>query len=332
MILKDENITINLGLEKPLISNAVSKVKAYIGKELLVELILGGKKSNEFCSKLKDTGFINNEVDDSTKAEIEHWYKRNWTLSLNYYLWSHTSHLFDQGSNYKEKQIKAIESYLELDGMPVGPRIASNISINLGKLEPLPKRSLGDVLLEREAVLATPIRSIKLSEVNSILWYGLKEFREFRKLEIEENLINAVNSFGAAFDIYLCIYTVDSLKSGIYFYDSVKHEIELVKGIKLPELRAKMYECQFDQKAAHTASFSIMLVSHFERYQWRYRHEAALRQIYINCGQIMHPLMLLSTLYNYKTHISPAISDSLALDLVGLDKAEFQVMYILSIG
>ena len=293
----DKNTVVHLGLEKLMLSNPINKTKAYIDKKLLAQLILSNNISIELKDKLRKLGFIDNEVDEKTHADIQHWYKRNWTNSLNYYLWSYTSHLFDQGEDYEKKQSKVITEYIDTDGLPVAPRTATKKAVSLGELADLPNKSLGDVLWEREAVLATPKRSMKLKELSSILWYGMQDFRSYRNLEIDDNPLNGVNSFGVAFDIYICIYSVHSISPGIYFYDSLKHTLDLINPIDLNTLHNKMYKLQFDQKVAHTASFAAVLVSHFERYQWRYRHEAALKQIYINAGQIIHPLMLLSTLY-----------------------------------
>jgi hypothetical protein len=75
-----------------------------------------------------------------------------------------------------------------------------------------------------------------------------------------------------------------------------------------------------------------MLIADFERYQWRYRHEGALCTLYLNAGQIINEILLLTTLFNFKTHVSPAIRDSQALSLVGLKKDRHQVLYILSAG
>jgi SagB-type dehydrogenase family enzyme len=333
-----QGIKINTAYDKPLILNHYTKTKAVIDKESLIKLISETNDKAPLIDNLVKLKILSGErdkLDNKSLAAINHWRKRNWELSLFYYLWSRTGHLVDKGKEYQENQVRTISSYLQEKEIPKEVKPSSILSIPLNEKTPLPNKSIGQVMQEREAVRATPVRTIPIETLSSILWHGFNTLRDYRinHGNIEANPLDAVESFGSAFDVYLCVYTSDILGAGVYYYDITNNTLEYVIPIKdVNVFRTKMYNAQVEQKIAFTASTSILLVCDFARYQWRYRQESALRQIYINCGQITHPLMLLSAAYDYKTHISPAIMDSLALEIVGLPKEKYQVMYVLSIG
>lgn len=332
-----KGIKINMGYEKPIISNFYTKNKAIISKELLIKLIMQSDDIEPLVEDLAKSELLTTDQNKPNKESLElidHWKKRNWELSLFYYIWSRTGHLSDKGKEYKKKQADTVISYLNESQIPKEHKPKSIKSVQLDKKLPLSQKSIGQVMQEREAVRATPLRTIPLEVLGSILWHGLNTVRGYRTdyNNIEANPLDTVQSFGTAFDIYICIYTSDSLSPGIYFYDIINNQLELTKPMEINELRAKMYHAQVEQKVAYTASVSILLTCDFARYQWRYRQESALRQLYINCGQIVHPLMLLATSYNLKTHVSPAIMDSSMLKIIDLPKEKYQVLYILSIG
>lgn len=308
-----------------LVSNSSSNKKWRIDRNSLYKLILNPTSSDTLS-------ILSVNLDNDTIANIEHWQKRNWGLSLNYYLWSITGDLTDNGKDYEEKQKEVLQEYITVSS-PIEPNIVHNNAIKLPSPTATSKMSLGEVLFNREALLATPKRNISQEDLSYILENGLSEYTKHQKLDIKDDILNAVNSFGTAFDILIIIYNVDGLNPGFYFYNPKNHAITPYKLYDdLEMLREQMYTIQIDQLAAKTASFAIALVCHFERYQWRYRHEGALKHLYINCGQIFQRAMLYCSSLDYKTHLSPAIKDSDILDLIGFDRTKYQVMSILSIG
>lgn len=323
--------TLCFAFDKPMISNSLSKKRVKMDRKTCANLILGKELSEEATEALAETGL--NKSIEAINDNMYIWEKKNWSISLDYHLWSRKDHLFDKGNNYKKLQEELVNQYIMKDGLPNDKKVAGINSMVLSKDNiDLPIRSLSSVLVAREAVLATPRRTVPQSIFSSILWHGLEQVRRNRGNNIEAQPLTAVDSFGVAFDVYLTVYSVDGLESGIYFYDLEQHKIDLIQSIAEDDLRSKMYDVQVEQKAPRTASFNIMLVANFDRYQWRYRHEAALKHLYINCGQILHDPMLVATCFEYKTHISPAIMDTIILDLLKLNGVSHQAMYILSIG
>lgn len=327
-----QNIAIKLVEDRPVIYNPISNTRAEIDKESLARVILSINTNQELNSALRKSGFIEENTDDNYADDIEHWIKRNWLHSLKYYLSTRTDHLEDRGEQFEANQINVLSQYIESDGLPPNFRKKNGRSIELGKGLTPPDRSIAQVLNKRTSVRSCPKRRLSLAEVSSILYNGTHLLRENRKKTIEDNILNAVDSFGAAFDIYLCVYDVEGLESGIYFYDLQSTHLENIKYVEQHLLREQMYKAQTEQIIAHNASYAIMLVAHFERYQWRYRHEAALQHIFINAGQIMHPFILIATQFSHATHISPAINDSLMNKILDHDASEFQTVYVLSAG
>ncbi|GHE78089.1 hypothetical protein GCM10018785_52880 [Streptomyces longispororuber] len=97
-------------------------------------------------------------------------------------------------------------------------------------------------------------------------------------------------------------------------------------------LRRRMSAILVGQPAPLSAAATVLLVADFERYQWRYRHERALRHLWLDAAHAMGYLLLSATALEKSTHISPAARDSAANACLGLSDARHQVMYCLSAG
>ena len=247
-------------------------------------------------------------------------------------MWTRKNHLLDKGDTFEDSQKKVLESYVNEDGFPRPIKKTERSIITLGEGCKIPFKTVSTVLQKRMSVRSCPARAVPKEEVSAVLYQGTQLLRINRKNDLEEDILSAVDSFGAAFDVYLCIYNVDGLASGIYFYDIQTTDLDLVKSVDESTLRKEMYKAQTEQIIAHNASYAVFLVAEFERYQWRYRHEAALQHIFINAGQIMNPLILISTNFGHFTHISPAINDKLINNIMGHSEINHQTVYILSAG
>lgn len=325
----NKSSTICFAFDRLIISNPLSRKRVKVDKYTCAKMILQKNLDLDVPTDTSNVELTYSKDED----DLQHWEKRNWSISLCYYLWSRIGHLYDKGENYKDLQKERVKSYVQSEGLPKDKSTLSDsaISLDVNDID-LPIINLNTVLVARGSVMVTPMRTVSKKTLSSILWDGLSRVRENRKDSIENNPLYALDSFGIGFDFYLCIYSVDGLENGIYFYDVEHHKLDLVEYMEEKALRTKMYLIQVEQSTCNKSSFAIIITANFARYQWRYRHEAALKYLYINCGQVAHNPILVTTAHGYKTHISPAIMDSLAMNLLKLDGSSYQAMYILSVG
>jgi nitroreductase len=79
---------------------------------------------------------------------------------------------------------------------------------------------------------------------------------------------------------------------------------------------------------------SFLFTADFERYQWRYRHSRALRNILMDLASLAHRLILATTALEHDNFLSPAIADQEAEELLNIDHREFEeaALYVVSVG
>lgn len=162
-----------------------------------------------------------------------------------------------------------------------------------------------------------------------VLHYGTSKIRECRRHSSNEDPHSLLISVGAAFDIYVLVYSVEGLTPGAYLYEL---EWDALSPKRSGDLRESARAALAGQPDPTNAAATVLLVADFDRYQWRYRHERALRNLYLECGRLMQPLILVATALGLQTGITPAIRDQLVGALVALDLGNWQALHSLTIS
>lgn len=316
------------------LANALKQKRVVLSrKALLAILALALRKPSKagtfVLEQLHNLELISNDsIDSETLAGIDHWQKYNWTYALDYYLWSRRWEFFDEGVNYQNRQEDALRSFLTEEGSP-SARKAGIEGQSLAPFAELPDDPLGKVLFRRAAAQDLPERQLSQAHLSSILWHGLKSIRKYRHPNAEINLREFLRSFGSAFEIFFAAYNIEGLTPGIYFYDVSEHTIKVVRE---GNFRNLLQKCLIGQSGPLTAACTLLFVAEFHRYQWRYRHERALRDLYLHVAWLAHHVILVATAYHLAIQMTPAVQDSAILDLLALDRVREQVLYTLSIG
>jgi len=74
-------------------------------------------------------------------------------------------------------------------------------------------------------------------------------------------------------------------------------------------------------------------VSEIKRHQWRYRHARALRGLWIGSAKVVNHLLWALALRGIIPHMSPAVNDSAACDILSLNRElDNEVVYTVSFG
>ncbi|MGH8350011.1 MAG: SagB/ThcOx family dehydrogenase [Pseudomonas sp.] len=163
----------------------------------------------------------------------------------------------------------------------------------------------------------------------TLLHHGTSKIRECRRCSSSGDPHSLLISVGAAFDVYVLAYSVQGLASGVYLYEPERRSLSL-KAVE--NLRESARAALAGQPDPTNAAVTILLVADFDRYQWRYRHERALRNLYLECGRLMQPLILVATSLGLRTGITPAIRDRLVGALLARDHGNWQALHSLTIS
>lgn len=258
-----------------------------------------------------------------------HWAQRHWYPSDQYYVASRRWDYADISDGDGSIRTTALRQYLEKDGPPVEVEERSGRRIALGQPASPDKQAISQLLVKRRSGRAYVPKPVPLERLSGLLWYGLAEIRQRRDLTRLDEPLSYLDSYGSAWDIYLCVYGVAGLDPGVYRYDPGAHDLT---SIRPGDHRAAMIDVLQGMRSPATAAWTLGLVADFPRYQWRYRHEHGLRRLYLEAGVLGQELIILGMSYGLSTLVTPAQRDRPYMALHDLPEDRFAPLYTLTMG
>jgi SagB-type dehydrogenase family enzyme len=299
-----------------------------VDRDLIATMLLtGDPQMTERFAALELVGAPGDEL-----PGVAHWVARGWEEAIETYLASRSA-LFIEDSVASEQrdQIRSetVRAMLADRPIPSTPMAGSNaIELAVPNAD-ADGNSLGEVLARRRSTPYFSGTPVTLDALAATLWNGLHAVRANRQGDPAEHPLEALKSIGSAFDTYVVSYNVGGLEPGCYFYEPERHLIELNEP---GDHSSRFEEMLIGQPSPRKASAAILLVADFPRYQWRYRHERALRLLYFEVGRLMQYLLVAATAAGMATHVTPAMRDSDVLAFLGLPSSANQAMYCLTLG
>lgn len=187
-------------------------------------------------------------------------------------------------------------------------------------------------LLSRRTHRKFSEQALTLGEISSLLSAAMQPAVLARDLVAEyarnDPVIFTLSSY-MPFEIYVAANNVDGLVSGIYHYQPKAGGVLFL-------IREGRYADDLSSIAIgqgiEGASIGIFITCVFDRYSWRYRESRALRNIYIECGSLAQRIILAATGLGMRTFLTPALRDSSADLLLGLEYWRETVMYLIAAG
>jgi SagB-type dehydrogenase family enzyme len=317
------------------LSDALDRRRLLVSKKTLLSVIANtrSEECTESLVALQREGVLGEDWSKlgDWQRGMSHWEARNWTLALSYYLWARRDEFLDEGPNYEEIRCEALQSMLSESSVPLPDFVEPSERVDLGKPAPIPENiTLGEVLRRRVTTQVFNAQSsIPPQILAGVLSNGFSVSRRFHVPDIEEHIHNLLHGVGFAFDPYVVVFNVEGLKPGIYFYsisqDSLRLESE-------GDFRQEVCAGLIGHQQALSAGCTIFLVVDFRRFQWRYRHERALRNLYVDVGRMAQYFILIATAYGLRNHITPATVDSSLATLLKIDSERRQVFYSITLG
>jgi hypothetical protein len=194
---------------------------------------------------------------------------------------------------------------------------------------PITETTLQKVLRVRRTYRRFRVAPIDRTLLSSLLEWGLESVRKARSRAMREGLDGASRSFGCAHNVFIHLHNVGGMEPGTAFYDLDHHRLIRVK---VGDTRSSLAAACHSQFAPVTAAVSFVFTVNWESYYWRYRHERALRNLYIETGRIVQGLLHAIYGASLGAFITPAIKESLVAADLEIDCKRECPLYVVSVG
>jgi hypothetical protein len=260
-------------------------------------------------------------VEDAEVSEdphLRHWDKRNWSLALDYYLASAGSAVRHHDEPAAPAEHVPPAEHAE-HVPPAGLRLPAP--------RPLPDIATGEVMFRRCAAGRLPRRGLDADVLGGVLAHGAAAARR-------RGLDSQGDGWCDAIGVMVVAYDVRDVPPGWYWFRTGPggHVLSGGHPASSADLRTLLRQAMIGQEAPRDAAATLVLTLDVDRYQRMLPGERGLREAYIDAGRYAHYLILCATAYRLRTHQSPAVKDSLLLELAGLDEARRHVLYTVSIS
>ena len=125
-----------------------------------------------------------------------------------------------------------------------------------------------------------------------------------------------LNSFYSWLVIYVVVQGIDGVRSGIHFYDPVKHELRLISSTTE---HAAVVDAIQGQHWIGGGGFCVFVCAQWERYMWIYRHSRAYINLLIQIGEFNQELLSAASQHGLGGWVTPAVKESKVGELLKLD-------------
>lgn len=310
---------------KVLVTNYITNKKYFISSKLLFRKL---KESD--VERLEEKGILTSKSYSVIDKGIQHWEKRNWVPSLDFYLTSRNIKYADRNDITGKVIREVLEKYSKEEDPPMRgkPSILSKVNLKIPSIKDTTQ--LTNIIFDRRSIREYDRnRPILFSELEYILVNGNKKILKTRKLAETEGSGNSTKSYGKAFDIYIAVYNVKDLKQGVYYYDIENNQLHLINQMDISD---KLPPLMGNQNFSKTAGMTIFIVADWKQYQWLYRHNRALRQLYVEAGRAMEHILLAALKVGINGVVTPAILDRKVAELLKLDIVRQLPIYTFTLG
>lgn len=326
MGVRDGRVTI----ENPLLGKRLSaSVRGVV--DMLVPSD-AGDRGDALARGLREHGLLRDLGEDAPSNDVlDDWIRMGWRRSLEYFLWSERAEFADWDDADDSVRNEVMSGVRRKRGEP--PR---RLAVPRAHTVALPTTTpsatpLGDLLLGRRTHrFFDSTTAMPLPDLGAVLSTGLHSVRSARararRVGGEEGLLE---THGVGFEFFVLSYQVAELEPAIWMLDLD----DLVLGrVAEGDVRQDMSEIMCGMPAALSASATIVFVADYRQLQYRYRHERALRSLYVEAGQLAQHLILAAESLGQGCLITPATNDRRLARLLDLPGERFAPLYTLTLG
>ncbi|MEX5710778.1 SagB/ThcOx family dehydrogenase [Parafrankia sp. FMc6] len=187
---------------------------------------------------------------------------------------------------------------------------------------------LNRVIADRHSCYAYDDRPLGLADLGDLLHHaaGVKQLAQTPIGSIPVRMAPSAGSLQPV-NVYVAASRVDDLEPGVYYYQPVRHELELVSpGDPGPSLTSG---CM--QDFVGTCAATLVLTCSLDRVVWHYGHRA-YRSVHLDAGVLAQNLMLVGTALDLATCAVFGFFDDDLNRLVGADGRDEITALALAVG
>ena len=190
----------------------------------------------------------------------------------------------------------------------------------------LPKRDIFNILENRRSRRAYSESLLNKNDLSILLYYT----QGIKKTLSDGRNMRTVPSAGARhpFDTYFYLNKSEELPKGLYYYDPLEHQINLIKNKDLTE---ELIEGALGQKFIKDSAAIFSWVANYYRTSWRYS-ERSFRYIHLDGGHICQNLYLVAEALDYGVCAIAAYDDKKMNNLLNINSEDCFVAYMASLG
>ena len=204
--------------------------------------------------------------------------------------------------------------------------------VKLPRVESLPRNEIpfDQVVASRRSVRNFADSQMQLSELSKIIWqsYGITGKTTLSTGEIQ--YLRASPSGGALYpaEIYLGIRMVTGIEPGIYHYNVLNHELELMTP---GDPSDSLYNISCQQEYARQASVVILISGVLQRTKRKYG-ERGYRYVLLDVGHLGQNIYLACTALGLQVMTTCGFFDDEANRFLRLDGVDETVLYVAFVG
>ena len=184
-----------------------------------------------------------------------------------------------------------------------------------------------NILFSRRSVRNYANSPISVEQLSYLLWSS----QGVKKIVPGKATFRTVPSAGArhAFETYLLVNNVESLKPGLYKYNAAEHKLILVTSSN--EISDDITSGCLGQKFVKTCAATFIWAADFYRMAWRYQ-KRSYRYLHLDAGHVCQNLYLAAETINCGVCAIAAFDDELMNSILNLDGDKKFVIYIAAAG
>jgi SagB-type dehydrogenase family enzyme len=207
------------------------------------------------------------------------------------------------------------------------PADAARIDLPRPETLEFPGADLQTVIERRRSIRKYSDESLTLEELSFLLWctQGVKQVIN------RPATLRTVPSAGArhAFETYLLINRVDGLKSGLYRFAAIDHQ--LIPLNLSPDIAEGVTAACLNQRFILTSAVTFIWVAIVERMAWRYT-ERGYRYLHLDAGHVCQNLYLSSEAIGGGVCAIAAFDDDRLNQTIGVDGESQFAIYLAPMG
>lgn len=198
----------------------------------------------------------------------------------------------------------------------------------------IPDRPTNEVMLDRRTHRTFAGEPFSAQTLSTLLYYSFEKARKGRrKLARADDPDHATVATHLPFEVYLVVQRNEDVETGVYRYDVREHELVRVRTFESPaEADDRIVEVTTDQSYPQGAGVTVVFTTPLRREMERYRHSRGLQNAYVQAAVQSHRVILTAVSMDLRAFLTPALRDTIADDLVGVDGFEEAVTYTTPVG